>query len=785
MRLSLIFFLLNLLPLAAKDDAIVGAALPPTGALPEPEVIPGDGLFSDQAAPSFTLPKFVRSTQVDFDYIAGNLTLVYSGNVVMDGKDGSQAFADRAVLNEKDRVITITGDVSIYQNGIIFRGDSAIYRLDQKKFDTEGLRAGMGPILLEAGRFRSVQTPNGVAYVGENSGITTHDVENPHWWLRADRTSIFPGDRVVFKNLKLYAGDTPIFWLPYLSQQLDAELGYHVVPGARSNLGFFLKNSYGLMIGGERDPITGANDSAWILSQWHVDLYSRRGLGTGISLFDTRVDDEDDFGHFKFYYINDLAPSVERSGIPRGYLNEDRYRVELAHRRDLWKTQRATYSVEADLTWLSDAFYLEDFDTSLYNTNPEPDNTLAVTRRNDQSLATFGARMRINDFYQSDTRLPEFTFDWIRQPLLDTPFFYESQTSLGIYREHLADLNSVSLRTESLGLVPGDSRLTEINRLLSPHGFNRFHSYHELSRPIKVGFLNITPKVGGSFTNYSSIKGPDDSQSRSLFYTGIDSSLKFTKSYPEWINDKWGLNGALHVVEPYASFSFVSTNELDQSFYGIDRLTPSTRSRPLNVGRFSAIDDLQNWSILRLGARNRIMTHQDGSTQDWLSVNTYLNVFFDDPEFSRNFSNLYNEIRWSPLPWFDLEFDTQIPLFEDSNFLEVATTGTVMPTENIEMSLRYRYLNYHPILRDSNRIELELYSRLSEKWGIGTEHRWEIEDGTLELQAYSLYYDFDSWVGSVGFFHRDNSIEDDYGLLLSLGLKEIPKLSLPVRIGTE
>jgi hypothetical protein len=156
MRLSLICFLLNLLPLAAQDDAIVGAPFPPTSALPEPKVTPGDGFFSDQAAPSFTLPKFVRSTQVEFDYIAGNLTLVYSGNVVMDGKDGSQAFADRAVLNEKDRVITITGDVSIYQNGIIFRGDSAIYRLDQKKFDTEGLRAGMGPILLEAGRFRSV-----------------------------------------------------------------------------------------------------------------------------------------------------------------------------------------------------------------------------------------------------------------------------------------------------------------------------------------------------------------------------------------------------------------------------------------------------------------------------------------------------------------------------------------------------------------------------------------------------------------------------------------------------
>lgn len=793
--LCLLAFLV--LPIAAQEPAPPSHFLPPAGSLTEPEINPAqsptpsgaDSLFKkENETPFAALPTYIKlgpKTNPKIDYIDGKLTVSFLGSVSIKGDNGVQAFADRAILDVDNQVVEMSGDISIYQDGLVYRGDSTTYTHKTKEFDTRNLRAGLSPILLQAGQFRSIQTPSGRAYVGEDSAITTHDVEKPHWWIRADRTTIFPGDRVVFKNLKLYAGDTPIFWLPYLSQPLDAQLGYHFVPGGRSNLGLFLKNTYGVMLGGERDPLTGANDSAWLLSQWHADIYSRRGIGTGLSLFDTRVDDADDFGWLKLYYLNDLDPSISRSGVNRDSVNEDRYRIEFKHRHELWESERATYSAEANLTWLSDSFYLEDFDASLFNTNPAPDNTLSLSRRNDQSLALLNARVRLNDFYQSDTRLPELSYDWIKQPLLNSSFLYESQTSLGIYREHLSDFFEDDLRTEATGLAAGDPRLSEIDRILDPRGFNRFHTYHEISRPFKLGLLNINPKVGGGFTQYSSVRGPSDSENRSLLYAGIESSLKLTKAYPEWIDKKWGLDGALHIIEPYASLSFLSTNELDTSFLGIDRLTASTRPRPLNVGRFTAIDDLANWSILRIGARNRIMTHRDGSTHDWLTVNTYLDVFFNDPEFDRDFSNLYNEIHWSPLPWFDLELETQIPLFSDSNFTEVVTSATIMPTDDLEVSLRHRYLNDHPILLDSNRVELEFYARLNEHWGIGTQHRWEIEDGTLELQSYSVYYDFDSWVGSVGVFHRDNSIEDEYGILLSFGLKEFPNLALPVRIGTE
>lgn len=744
------------------------------------------GLLGDPP-PALKLPDTIklRDSKWRLDYIEDKATLHITQGVRIETDSGMTAIADRMKFDLASQTGQLTGNVSIYQDGLVYRGRSAVYDHKTGKVNTRGLRAGVAPLLLESSQFES-QIINGQRiFIGRNAGITSHDAEDPHWWLRADQTTLFPGERVIFKDLKLYAGETPIFWLPYLSQQLDAELGYHFVPGGRSNLGLFIKNRYGVMLGGERDPVTGANDSAWLLAHFQADLYSRRGLGLGLSLFDTRAEEDDQFGWLKFSYINDLDPQASRSGIPRPPVNEDRYRVELAHRLKAWETQNADYFVGANLTWLSDGFYLEDFDPALFNVNPNPDNTLFLNRRTANSFAQLNARVQLNSFYQSDTRLPELSYDWFRQPFLDTDFLYESQTSAGVYRKYLGDFRADQLRAEAALLPAGDPRQEDIAALLDSAGFTRLHTYHEFSRPSKIGHLNVVPKIGAGYTNYSSVEGPHNSMSRTHLFAGVDTSMKFTKAYPDWIDEKWGLNGVLHIVEPYVNLSALSSDSLDSSFDRIDRLTASTRPRPLGVGRFTAIDDLDSWTIMRLGMRNRLVTHRDGGTHDWLTMDTYFDSFFEDPEFNRNFSNLYNEVRWHPLPWLDLEVDFQIPLFNDSNFTEVATAATFMPNENMEFSIRHRFLNDHPILRDSNRLELDFYARLTDYWGIGTRHRWEIADGTLELQNYNLYYDFDSWVGSIGFFVRDHRIENEYGLMLSFGLKEFPNLNLPIRMGAE
>lgn len=789
-----LYFLTSLL--AVSQDSFLAPTPPPDpDKLASPEFDPFAGIAGGQAPqPLSKLPESVeilsKTVRLDGVFDPKNQTVTdtiirYLGNIQLKADNGLEAYADEATANLTQKKVLLKGNVSLYQDGLVYRGQSAVFDLETKSFETQNLRLGFAPLLLRADNIRQIQSNGRKAFLAENAGFTTHDVEKPDFWLQARRATVFPDDKVIFQDFNLRAGNRNLLWLPYLAQPLNAELGFLVTPGAQTNLGVFARNRYGVMLGGERDPETGENKGAWLLSQWHADAFSNKGLGLGLDLFDTRLDSDDEFGWLKLYYIHDLNPEDERAGVDRGNIDPNRFRAEFVHRMPVLETSHAKYTFDANLTWLSDEYYLEDFDPSLFRVNRAPDNYFGFARRSANSLTTLGARLRLNDFYQSDTRLPELTHDWIRQPLFNTPVLYESQTSLGIYQERLPQFRRNSLNSIADTLLPGDPQLEEISRLLDDRGFSRFHTYHEFSLPTKLGHLNIVPRLGAGHTTYQSVLGPDDSTSRTHLSATLDVSTKLTKMLPDFVSEKWGIDGARHIIEPYSSLSWLSTDELDSSFGRIDRLTPTSRPRPRQVGRFTAIDDLQDWTILRLGVRNRLATRRDGGTHDWLTVDTYLDAFLKDPELDRDFSNLYNDIRWQPLPWFELDLETQFPISTTDNFTEVATTLRFMPSDKVEFNINYRHLSNHPILRDSDRIVLETFARLNEYWGIGTHHRFELVDSTLELQQYNVHYDFDSFIGSAGFFIRNNRAQDEFGIMLNFGIKEIPSLSLPISIGAQ
>jgi LPS-assembly protein len=167
-------------------------------------------------------------------------------------------------------------------------------------------------------------------------------------------------------------------------------------------------------------------------------------------------------------------------------------------------------------------------------------------------------------------------------------------------------------------------------------------------------------------------------------------------------------------------------------------------------------------------------------------MDTYMDTFIEDPEGSRQFSNLYNDVRWQPLPWLGVDFETQFPVDGDgSGFREYATRLNFMPSDRFDCSLGYRILNGHPVLLDSNRCDFQTYTRLSENWGIGTRHVLELDDSTLELQQYTFHRDLGNWVAGVGLSRRDNRLETETGVVFSLTLKDFPSLSLPFEIDAQ
>lgn len=729
------------------------------------------------------MPKSVKiASNGGADYNSETGQLRYADGVQIEADNGMQLFADKASIDTIKKQITLSGNVSIFQGNVFHRGEKAVYDYGKKLLQTRKLRTAVAPILLDSDSFSAVQENGETVFVGENAGITTHDVTSPNYWVRANKVSVYPNDKVVFNDLKLYLGETPVFWLPYFSQPLDAELGYHFIPGGRSNWGTYLLNRYGIMLGGEKNAITGKREDQWLLSQWLVDLRSRRGLGTGVDLIDTRLDSNQNLGWLKLYYANDLDPSIERSGVDRDFVNEDRYRIEFKHRFELDSSVSHTTLFDINLTWLSDRYYLEDFEPRTYTVNPEPENLLGIQRRGEYYQLGAFTRFQLNDFYQADSRLPEVYFDQVKRPLWGSGILHEGSTSLGYYREDLADHVASDLRQEASNPLTSPERVDAIDRILGRNDFARFHTYQEVTRPIELadGF-SLTPRAGLGFTQYWDEGEEDNSFSSTHMYAGLDASMKFTKRYSQARCDTLGVNELLHVIQPYANLSILSTDELDPYSSRIDRLTPTERPRPIDVARYSAIDEYNNWSITRLGVRNQLMTKRNGGSHAWLTLDSYIDAFLNDPELNRKFSNVYNDIHWYPVPWAGLSLETQFPV-TSSGFTEISTQLDFMPNENIELEFGHRYLHDNPTLLDSNRVDIRSYFRISNGWGFGTYHQWELDDSTLERQQYTLHRNHESWTTSIGFFHRDNREKDEFGAMLNFTLRALPQLSLPVSV---
>ena len=296
--------------------------------------------------------------------------------------------------------------------------------------------------------------------------------------------------------------------------------------------------------------------------------------------------------------------------------------------------------------------------------------------------------------------------------------------------------------------------------------------------------MSVVPKVGGGVANYSSVDGPaPDNSTRGIFHAGVDVSTKISKFYDDINVPSFGLDGLLHVIQPYVSYSYLNSDSLGSTFNRIDRLALSTRPRPLDVPQFTAIDDLNTWNIARVGVENRLLTRRGSGSVPWLISNTYFDAFIDDPEFDRDFSNLYQDLAWFPLPWLRVNLEAQFPVFGgDFSFTEVNSGVSFMPVRNFEFSIAHRLLQDHPFFKDSNLVDLRTYYRFTENWGFSTFHRYEFEDSTFETQQYALHRDLNTWTAALGLLLRDHRGEQETGVVLSLTLKDFPRVSVPLGI---
>ena len=670
-------------------------------------------------------------------------------------------YADYAQYNPSTHDVELRGHVRIYRDTSLYIAESGIYNTETKKIRALTARTESEPYFLTGTHVTSI-SDNG--YLIKDGNFTTHDSPKPDFHLHARTIRVYENDRVIFQYVTAYVGNVPVFWWPYLYQSLNQAFSFAVSPAYLSSWGPSLLTQVTFPI---TDDIRG---------RLRLDYRGRRGVALG---FDSTIDYfNDSQARLKTYYIQDQNPLLNVTEVPRKDVPTGRYRVSLA---DTTNFTDDIYGI-ANLTKLSDAFVMQDFYEGEFRIDPVPDNVIAVAKTDPFYTLTAIERFQANEFFTTTERSPEVVFDIKRHALFGGPIFYEGETGFA------------NLRLQ----FPQDSGFEN-------YGTDRFDTFHQLTFPnTYFGWLSIVPRVGFRGTYYGktwdlgsttfippsnplepnfilpppTLANPvkfDGDTFRSVFDTGAEASFKISRKWEGVQSRALGLDGLMHVIQPFTDFSYVKEDGPNPTaILGFDRFQPSTQPRAIDFPQFTTIDSIADWTVWRVGVRNRLETRRDDTTITWLELDTFVDVNFENPYQPTDYSNLVNNLRFAPLPWMSFQVNSQVPAFA-KGFTEVDTIASVQPMANLQLTVAHRYLNGNPFFDNSSLFVVGGYYRIDDNWGVGVQEQYEGATGVLEQQRYSIYRDLSSWVASFGGIIRDNSGSKEYGVIFTITLKAFPK----------
>jgi len=735
-------------------------------------------------------------------------TFISERNVVIHYSDLT-IYCDYSEYDLNTRDVIARGNVRIYRERYAFICDRAIYNLDTKQLRMADFGARKIPFQIIGDSLSSIETNE---FTIRNGYISTSDSSQPDYQIRARTIRVYPNDRMILSNATLFAGNVPILWFPYLYQSLNNQFSYNIAPGYNGTWGAYLYTSIVF-------PIQ-TNTSGTV----HLDLRSARGPALGFDVNYRNKNDRETYGRLEIYGIDDLNPNANETSLNRGPISGQRYRVAYQGRAYL----TSDISAVIDFNKLSDRYFMQDFYPSLFAVDPTPDTYFELVKRGEAYTLMALARIQVNNFQETTERLPEISWEVARTPLFNSPIFYEATTSAAylnrVFASGIASPTDINNRDSFF--------FTDLNNsVFNPdyHTF-RFDTFHQLVFPkTYFGWLSIVPRIGvrgtyysetGTFTeadgsnfpplvegtithpgpNGTLLPGPGGPRWRLALNAGAEASFKLSRAY-EGVQVRWlGLDGLRHVIQPYLNFSWVSTPTLNPNdILPMDRYIASTRLPAIDFPEFTSIDSINHWTVLRLGMRNRLLTRRDNATLDWLDLDTYFDVNFNNPfaqvisitrdpktgkttQTLQDYSNVFNRVRFQPVPWLALSIDSQFPVF-GRGFSEFNTTIDWTISPNIRLTLSDRYLHGNPFFQDSNQVAVTSYFRINENWGFSIYEAYEGQTGTFLEQTYAIHRDLSSWVASFGLdFKNNGGGKQQSGVYITFTLKDIPRFGLPLHL---
>lgn len=718
-------------------------------------------------------------------YDNNNRIITYKGKgkpVRLRTDSGVDVQAQSVKVDLDKRTAELHGPLTVYLGETLTKAGSGVYDWNNMQVDIRDVRAKVSGIIVRGSRVVYDKDREGKQYMQiTDAYVSTDDSQEPDTWVGAGELTIYPGDYGRVTRLSVVGGGhdvaIPIIGWFTFSHSLNPREGYLPHPGAKSIWGAYLLNQYGFLIGNRR--VKNSIPTADYLLTTHLDYRTRRGLATGVDVESLEMSKKyPDMTGLRIYYAADSDPMINPAETPRESTDHNRYAVKLSTLWDLPAPgeDSAKWTLGTNVEILSDQYMLRDFFEDEGHVNERPDNTIRLTRRDTRSEAMLWTRFAPNDYYTSDERV-ELSYYRARTAIGNTGITYETRNSFGMMSQEIPPHEMFMYRA-ALEESSDPNIRNYYMRMMNTSAYLRANSTHEFTANIKaLGFLNITPKVGVGYSGYYSVEGVG-SDNRFIGYGAVDVSFKLHKTMPNFSLPYLGYKGLTHVIRPYTTLSHCSISSANPLVPRVDNWSTiygNSTSSPmcLDLMGFSGIDGWGTWTIWRMGMQNTLTTTVDGEARTILNWDVFIDINEENPNSHSRFSNLYSHLRLQPTRRMSIHLETQTPTIENGEgFSQYNTYVAYQPTAYLEGIVGHRAINNHPIQQDSSQVYAQANLRFNERYSMAFRWNWDIENGTIPIQQYSIFRKTGAWYTGATLFLRDNGGKKETGFGISFTLGE-------------
>jgi hypothetical protein len=481
------------------------------------------------------------------------LEIYMEGNIVFRQGDRT-VYADRMFYDVRRQIGTILNAELLttvpqagnyHYPGLVRLRAAALRQLDQNHF------------LAQQGMFTTsrIEEPS---YALESEEITFEDLEIPTVDPLTGAPAVGHQRLARGNNNYLYVGGVPVFYWPTLSTDLEKPT-YYV-----NNVRIKQDKIFGFQTLFELDgfQVFGIDRPKGVKWDLDLDYLSERGLGFG-----TGVEYGTDHffalqgptsGRLDAWFISDHGNDNlgrDRRDIPP---EEDfRGRVTWDHRQHLVGGPLDDWTVQAEVGWLSDRTFLEEYYENEWDNNKDQLTGVRLKRTYDNQSINIEANAQINDFFTQTQWLPRLDHYWLGEPLLGDNLTWFEHSSLAYANIGVATIPTVQKLADDFERLPWEEDSN--GNPISGNG-ERILTRQEIDWPIDAAPFKIVPYGLGELGDWGQDINGERFQ-RAMGQAGIRASIPFWYADPNIHDALFNLNGLAHKVTFDVQASVTGSNQ--------------------------------------------------------------------------------------------------------------------------------------------------------------------------------------------------------------------------------